>query len=137
MESPKPEPVTFKSLETFLTTGACVYEMSTLLAGAGSTARLTETNSFMYLSTPEDVRHWTDEKLTQRVSRHAVDPKRTRLVIAADNMDNEIIVFDVVGMNDSLIETFDKTLIGTRAIGFKVTSGMVSTPVEEASSVDI
>ncbi len=125
--------MSFKSLETFLTTGECVYEMLTLSAGAGITACLTVTKSSRDLSTPEDVRHWTDEKLTHFVSRHADNPKRTRLLNAADDIDNDTIVFDVVGMRASLIPA-QRT--GTSEVGM-VMSDLVSTPVEEASSVDI
>ena len=125
--------MSFKSLETFLTTGECVYEMLTLSAGAGATNSKTVTKSFRDLSTPEDVRHWTDEKLTHFVSRHAVNPKRTRLLNAADDIDTDTIVFDVVGMRASLMPS-QRT--GTSEVGM-VMSDLVSTPVEEASSVDI
>ena len=128
--------MSFKSLETFLTTGECVYEMLTLSAGAGATNSKTVTKSFRDLSTPEDVRHWTDEKLTHFVSRHADNPKRTRLLNAADDIaddiDNDTIVFDVVGMRASLLPAQPT---GTSEVGM-VMSDLVSTPVEEASSVD-
>ena len=108
--------------------------MSTVAAGAGSLTSGFKTVIIMPmpLSIPEAVRHCTNDSLTQCVLRHAVDPIRTRLLTKADVMNNDTSVFDVVGTRAAALVK----LIGARLVGI-VTLDMVSTPAEEASSVDM